>query len=556
MKISALNRVLSIFLVILLFGCTEDLLNEKPPHLITTESLYSTLAGFETGLNGLYASLRLERQTTTDIELRAGMFFGGTDNMVSNYKSSRGFNFITQQWGDSNNPSEDFYADVFIWLYSIINASNTIINQAEGRDDIDWAGGELSAVENKNKIIAEAKAIRAWAYRHLTYGWGDVPLSLEESLGSNIKTDWQRSSVSEVRQQIISDLLFAEKQIQIEPDMRGRITKGAIQHYLAEMYLVVNKPDSALFWAEKVINTPQYKLITERYGTRKDQSGVAFMDMFYEGNENRDQGNTEALWVWQFAIETIGGSSHVIRRYHTGRFSDWVIGGVRSLVDTYERGGRGRSRQALTKWAIDYYEPQDDRGSNYALRKFFILKNATENAPYPADRLPPGYNYGDTIWMNWNEDISVTKSQIPDWPFIRKVEGTDPNNVGGSNQYNDVIYLRLAETYFILAEAQLLLGRANDAANTLNVIRRRSNASEVTPSEIDIDFILDERSRELVLEEHRRWTLLRTGKWLERVKKYNKNGGHLISERDVLFPIPQIVIDANLTNEMSQNPGW
>jgi starch-binding outer membrane protein, SusD/RagB family len=550
------NIMAGIVMLSIITGCSHDLLDEKPPHLITTESLYSSLAGFETGLNGLYASLREERQTTTDIEMRAGMFFGGTDNMTSNYKSSRGFNFITQQWGDANNPSEPFYADVFVWLYSIINASNTIINQAEEREDIDWSGGESSPSENKERVIAEAKAIRAWAYRHLTYGWGDVPLSLNESLGSNIRTDWAREPVANVQRQVISDLLFAEKQIPVEPTMRGRITKGAIQHYLAEMYLVLNKPDSALFWADKVIGTPQYKLITDRYGVRKDQPGVAFMDMFYEGNENRDQGNTEALWVWQFAIETIGGSSHVIRRYHTGRFSDWVISGVRAIVDTYERGGRGRSRQALTKWAVDYYEPSDERGSNHALRKYFILNDATANAPYPADKLPPGYSYGDTIWLKWNVDITPAKSQIPDWPFIRKVEGSDPNNVGGGDQYNDVIYLRLAETYLIKAEAQLLLNRPEDAASTINIIRRRSNASDVNAADINIDFILDERSRELVLEEHRRWTLLRTGKWMERVKKYNQNGGHLVSERDLLFPIPQIVIDANLTNEMPQNPGW
>jgi starch-binding outer membrane protein, SusD/RagB family len=73
---------------------------------------------------------------------------------------------------------------------------------------------------------------------------------------------------------------------------------------------------------------------------------------------------------------------------------------------------------------------------------------------------------------------------------------------------------------------------------------------------VDIDFILDERSRELFLEEHRRWTLLRTGKWLERVRAYNNNGGAHITERDLLFPIPQSVIDANLTKEMPQNPGW
>ncbi len=485
--------------LILLAGCSENLLDEKPPQIISTESLYTSLAGFEAGLNGLYATLRQERQTTRDIELRAGMFFGGTDNLVSNYKSSYGFNFITQRWGDSNNPMEEFFSDTFTWLYSTVNAANTIINQAENRTDIDWSGEGNTEEENKNRVIAEAKALRAWAYRHLSYGWGDVPLSLEESLGSNIKTDWERAPLKEVRRQIISDLLYAEKYIPIQPDLRGKITKGGVQHYLAEMYLAVRKPDSALFWADKVVNTPQYKLITERYGVRKNQPGVAFMDMFYEGNENRDQGNTEALWVWQYALKTLGGGENVTRRYHTSRFSDWVIGGVRALQDTYERGGRGRSRQALTKWSIDLYEEQDDRATNYAIRKFFILKDAAENAPYPADKLPPGYIYGDTIWFDWSQDISTTYSQIPNWPFSRKCEGTDPDYVGGGGQYNDLIYIRLAETYLLKAEAELLLGRPADAANTINAVRRRSNASEINSEDIDLDFILDERSRELVM---------------------------------------------------------
>ena len=87
-------------------------------------------------------------------------------------------------------------------------------------------------------------------------------------------------------------------------------------------------------------------------------------------------------------------------------------------------------------------------------------------------------------------------------------------------------------------------------------MRRRSNASEINAEDVNLDFILDERSRELVTEEHRRHTLLRTGKWLERTRAHNRNGGQLIVERDTLFPIPQAVIDANLTQEMPQNPGY
>src|SRR5690606_6651623 len=136
-----------------------------------------------------------------------------------------------------------------------------------------------------------------------------------------------------------------------------------------------------------------------------------------------------------------------------------------------------------------------------------------QNAPYPADRLPPSYQYGDTIWLNWEADISDVSNGRVNWPFSRKVDWADPNNVGGDPSYKDQVYLRLADTYLLKAEIQYLLGRPSDASETINIIRRRARASEVSPQTVNIDFILDERSRELVLEEHRRFTLLRTNRW-------------------------------------------
>ena len=541
--------------MILFTSCSEDLLKEETPHIITTESLYSSFSGFEAGLNGLYSLVRTEREGTTspDNHPPADMFMNGTDNMTTNHYN--GFATICQTWGALNNPYAPEYITVFSWLYKIINNANTIINQAENRDDIDWTGGQSDTETNKKMVIAEARAIRAWAYRHLTFCWGDVPLTLVESTGSAIKTDWQRTPVSEVRNQMKADWLSAEKYLNIEPSLPGKISKGAVQHYLAELYLVLNKPDSALFWANKCINTPQYKLITSRYGVKSTQEGVAFMDMFEDGNSNREEGNTEALWVWQWQYETIGGGASIMRRWHQSRYAEITVGGIRPLLWTVERGGRSQARMGLTKWAIENYEPNDDRGSNFAIRKFFILNDASQNTPAIADLLPAGYHYGDTIWLKWSQDIAPGAINRRDWPFSRKYgAGTPPSYTAGPFQYNDQVYLRLAETYLIKAEAQLLLGSQNDAAATINIIRRRSNASPVTGSQINIDFILDERSRELMAEEHRRYTLLRTGKWLERVRLYNKNGGQLATERELLFPIPQSVIDANLTEEMKQNP--
>ncbi len=541
----------------LLQSCSKDLLNEQPPHIISTETLYKNLTGFESGLNGLYALVRNERQGLDgSTALVCNMFMNGTDNMVTNHTVS-GFSQIAESWGAINNASNTFYASVFNWLYQIINAANTIINHAEYKDNIDWKGMAGSPAENKNRVIAEAKAMRAWAYRHLSYCWGDVPLSLNESLGSNIKTDWERTPVAEVRQQIVNDLLYAEQYVGIEPSVTGRITKGAIQHYLSEMYLTLKKPDSALYWADKVINTPQYKLITKRYGVGASKPGVVFMDMFYDGNSNREEGNTEALWVFQFQQETNGdGDNAILRRDHHSRYTNIRVGTVSPLRVTAERGGRGYGRMSLTKWAIDNYEPRDDRGSAYAIRKYFILNDAILNAPEQADILPTGYKFGDTIKLNWSSDITAASRSKVDWPYSRKADWGDPLNPGISQAYNDEIYLRIGETYLLKAEAELLLGRASAAATTINIIRNRANASAITAADISIDFILDERSRELMLEEQRRYTLLRTGKWLERTKRYNKNGGQLIEARDTLLPIPQTVIDANLTKKMEQNPGY
>jgi starch-binding outer membrane protein, SusD/RagB family len=569
MKIKSLYNTAILIIIIMITGCSEEWLNETPPHLIATESLYTSLAGFEAGLNGLYTLVRQEREGSDasntfaiggSNQVRYELMATGTDNMCANRLDR--FSITATQWGDLNSPHNVHLEAHFIWLYRVVNAANTIINSAEHKTDVDWTGPGGTPEEHKNRVIGEARAMRAWAYRHLTYMWGDVPLSLEESLGSNIKTDWTRAPVADVRKQIIADLLFAEKSIPISPTVRGKITKGASQHYLAEIYLAINKPDSALFWADKAINTPQYQLITKRYGVASNQQGTAFSDMFLEGNANREEGNTEALWVWQFGYMP-GGGRNIMRRWHGSEYGEIVVNGVKPFQLTVGRGGRPQGRFSFTKFAMDLYEPEDDRGSHHIIRKFFILQNATQNSAggsvsVPNDRLPPGYAFGDTIWMDWSHDIMLNPNFVPyrRWPYSRKYDHANPANVSSTESNKDQPYLRLAETYLIKAEAEMKLNQHQNAANTINALRRRANVAEITADDVNIDFILDERSRELIMEEHRRYTLLRTGKWLERTRLHNKNGGQNISDRDTLFPIPQIVIDANLTSPMPQNPGW
>lgn len=374
-----------------------------------------------------------------------------------------------------------------------------------------------------------------------------------------------------MRRQAINDYIWAQQYIPTEASLQGRITKGAVQTLLAEMYLTIGKPDSALYWCNQVIGNPAYKLMTERYGVKKtDPTGSAFGDMFKEGNQNREQGNKEALWVFQFQLfNSIDVQGHQLSRSSVGTYNSWKVKGtdgkeVAPFQYTYERGGRGKSYFAPTKWWIDSYEKTDDRAQNYILRKSFRLQTETENnvgytgtGKLPADKLPAGYKYGDTIWLKWDKEITAARYKVNDWPYSRKGEGTSTVDVQADFAWTDQIYIRLADTYLLRAEAQMKLGRLNEAMADINTIRGRSHATLVTdPNTITIDYILDERSRELFLEEERRMTLLRTHKWYERTKAHNFFGGEKITLRDTIFPIPQDVIDANLTREFPQNPGF
>ncbi|HEX6925494.1 MAG TPA: RagB/SusD family nutrient uptake outer membrane protein [Longimicrobiaceae bacterium] len=446
--------------------------------------------------------------------------------------TASGMGRIFNEWGVRNNPQEGFYLDIWTWLYQTINAANTIIQRAEN-PDIDWTERQ------KNEILAQARLFRAWAYRHLTYLWGDVPLNLEEASGESIRTDWERTPKAEVWAQMEDDLLFAEQYLPEIPSSPGRVSKAVARHYLAELYLAMDRPAEAEEKAAAVINGGNYTLITERYGAKASEPGVPFMDQFQDGNVNRDQGNTEALWVFQYQVDTPGGGQSIMRRYWVNRY--YTIPGLQVSA---EYGGRGIGRLGITSWALNLYEPQDDRGSDFAIRKFYLY-----NDP---DRLPEGKELGDTVYLSWEQESETNEY----WPSTRKWDWVDPQDIDGARQYQNQPYLRLAETYLLLAEAQMKQGKLAEAAENINIVRRRSNASEIGPDDVTLDFILDERSRELVTEEHRRYTLIRTGTLLERVKKYNPLAAPNIVERDTLFPIPQAVIDANVDTPMPQNPGY
>ena len=373
----------------LLTGCREsDFLTEEPRSTLTTEQLYTNPEGFQLGLNGLYSGFRVFERLTVrgDREVMMGKGL----SLATDYYYAPIVNAPHIPWAERGEYINSTLPDFEIWfdqLYQMVLAANVIINRAEN-PDISWVD------ENqKNQIIGEARLIRAWCYRHLTFLWGDVPLVTEEITGSNFRNDWERTPKQEVYRQMEEDLLFAEQYLPAVQANAGSTSSATAQHYLAELYLVLRRPDQAELKAQAAINNPNYHLITQRYGVRAAEPGVPFMDQFYDGNALYAEGNTEVLWALPYSRQIQGGDFNRMRRA-------WVIWYWQNpgISTGFQTGGRGTGWYAFNKYGFDLYEEQDDRYSEFAVYRYVIKDN------------------GDTLYTTTDPDKYIGAFSIGSFP--------------------------------------------------------------------------------------------------------------------------------------------
>ena len=435
------------------------------------------------------------------------------------------------------------------WAYRMINNANIII---QGVEDPDVTGMSQA---NKDALNGEARFFRAYAYNILATCFGEVPLVTEPL--SAPKTDFVRNSLDEVNAVIEDDLLFAAANL---PDidnvkkaggksLLGRINKAAAQQLLAEAYLRMNKPAEAEALCNAIIGSGKFNLITARYGVRAGQPGDPFSDMFIYGNMRRNQGNREAIWVMEQEnpANVIGGftGNPQQRRNWGASYKD-----ISGLVICDSLGGRGIGRMRLNNWVVyDLYDENDMRNSHWNLRRRYWYND------------PAHPNFGQMVPYSGADTLYKIAPHTTKWYEF------NPNDVFGFAMIKDFILMRLGETYLLLAEAQFRQNRLDDAATSINVLRTRANAPQVSAGDITLDFILDERVRELLAEENRRMTLMRTGTLVERAERLNTdkvNPAHKsavnqltgISAKHLRMPIPQGEIDLNKDAVLEQNEGY
>jgi len=531
----------------LYFSCGEDFLNEIPLDRFSPENLLVNEAGYNAALVALYQASREEHVTG------GGPNFDhmnlGTDIVQWGRPDRRGFRDYTLL-----NPQSAVTNSFWNWAYlQMIRQCNLIL------EDIHNPALEMADASRAN-ISGQAKFFRAYTYNVLANLYGGVPIIDQRLIEPRF--DFTRASREEVLRFAATDLEEAVEELPpVGTVSDGRIYQAAAYHLLSEVYIslgmVTGDPtyyDRSVMAASRVIDgqSGHYQLMTERFGDTS-RPGDVYGDLFRYNQQNRSSGNLEVIWAWQFEAFTVGGGTGTNNNRGNNSPRRWGPEQERirspngfnnmSAGDTLILGFGVNSLLNYWKYDIWKLDPNDIRNSRYNVRRVFYYNNPADKEYFGRKVLTGRDQQGRLVVAR--EDGSLTDLVLDTlrmyYPWLSKIDGRPfADDPSAGHSANEFIMMRLAETYLLRAEAYFRKGDSQSAANDINVVRNRAKAIPIDAGQVNIDFILDERARELVVEEPRMRTLIRMGLLYERVKRYNNDSAKTIQPHNNLWPIPQM----------------
>lgn len=546
-------------------GCS-DFLEEKEVPRITSE-FYKTKQGVLSALDATYSYMRF-----------------GVGGEFSNVFTELGTDLTTGAEGALSYPYNLYSATLSptesklysFWEnhYKAIGVTNLVLASLPE--------SELTEQE-KEAYGAEMSFFRAYFYFDLVQQFGRIPLVTEAT--EEPRTDFKRAAVADIYNLIISDLRYAEEHLReaATGNDQGKATKYAAAHLLAKVYLTRGSAvtdqrgqqpadmDSAYFYAKKVIDSPKYTLVKD------------FADLW----NIEKMGNSEVIFAVQFTLDKIYNGSGNKSHLYWGSWYEDQPGMKRDI----ENGRPYRFHRATNKTMFELFDRKNDS------RFYKSFKWA-----YYCNKAVTGLAIGDTAiyyslnasqgthaykYFQWNQADPSKNNRY--YPPLLKYDDPLRETANEQNGVREWVRMRLGETYLIAAEAAGRKGDYDEAAGLINELRKRaawkdgekkmpqywteeggvpgdtrSTYEQIKVSAGDlsanfVDFILDERGREL-LGEYVRWEdLVRCEKLVEYVTKWNPDAAPNIRDYHKLRPIPQKHIDRlnpRGADDEEQNPGY
>lgn len=592
MKLFKKISILTISLISISAVSCKKLLVENPRANITPQ-FFTTPGGVLGGIIGIYGDMR----NLWGTEGFTNITLAGTDEYLaggSATSSTLPFFTYTNLVG---NVTAYNAVSIFGVAYQDINTANGVLQ---------YGASAFPDVQTRTEYLAQAKFLRALYYFYLVQTFGPVPL--HTTFISTPTTSDSRAPIADIYAQIITDLTQASTELQTIPGetisstgatspFAGKAaTKATAQYLLAKVYLTrgwssaaqANDFAMALSTAQALIaNASAYKL-----GLWPD---------FASANAPGNEYGQETLFVVDESNSTkygnyvaggAGGSynitSNLFRPNYPTMNANYPASGGASVMTRDIANGRPFIRiRPNSPYVIEQAFADKVNDSRYykTFQTTWIANTANVTTPrgtltVGADTaiwMPP-YDPGATkratfkgIILTPPEDNAPNPYTTVFYPSMKKYD--DPNRTGVNDpSTRPFILFRYADVYMVAAEAAFKTGDLNTAAAMINVIRTRAAyqptntaaqntaavaAMQITPAQVTLDFILDERSREFYGECQRWYDLVRTQSLVRRTQQYNAEAGPNIQSFETLRPIPQSEIDLVTTGpKFPQNPGY
>lgn len=521
MKSTIKYSVFSVMISLALVSCSEDFLETKPTSAITEANYIRNVEELESMLFASYSRLCAYYDTYPPANL--SIFLFGLGNIGSDDSEKGGVGDWDAEWFQEislsyQNP--DNLTCLLWWIlnYGLIESCNVVLDNTEKLlEDPDLDAEQIELIAD------QARYLRAFGYYHLVTMFGDVPLRTTRFDPND--PFMERTKDSLVWVQIEQDLNEAVDLPLRSESQFGRVTHGAAYSLLGKSYMWQEKYPEAIDAYMAIIESGQYRLV--------DEFGLIHR---WEG-EDCD----ESIFEFQNALGVDGGDiADWAAQYRMPR--DLLGGGwgfdnpTQDLVDEYEEGDPRLMYTVIFKGDVfptpfgEYVVENNSSYTGYMCRKAWL--------PYTDQTRGPG----------WDHDYN--------WRFSR-----------------------YAEVLLFCAEALNEDGQPNRAKEYLNMVRKRAReTTKIDPERISTvwdstytgellpdvttsdqaelrEAIWHEQRVELAMEAHRRWILLRTGRFKEAMERAKGAKGCTVEDHEWLLPIHFEEIEAT-KGTIEQNPGY
>jgi hypothetical protein len=576
--------VISAF-ILMLSGCGRDFLAPQPKSFYTPGNTLTTVAGIQAIVNNL--NITLVRQ-----------YYGETNYLMTEYfQTDVGVpveSTTNEELYNADHETPTFYPRLwqakgyFSRAYNAMGYVTTIVSSINKVTD--W-----KSTQQRNKYLAIAYFHEAYWYYRLVNQFGDVPVYLAQITKprTNFYTYKREAILKLMRDHMKWGVQYLPKKSAVKP---GQINQAAGYQLLTKIYLELRQFKDAVASASKIINSGNFHLMEHRFGNGPHANDPRFnvmWDLFQKQNISSSE-NTEAILTSQdkYNIEGSPGVTDWIRDLVPLYF---YIHGVTAAAPTSFTDSLGRGVGFLRP--TPYYE-------------FGIWNNDPNDLRHDEVNwfFEHDFYYNDKAYLN-SHDLgnlyhkTVTKARLKITGFrgnfdtTRTFYGFPYNKVFVPDEtkkslitggYTDWYIYRLAGTYLLRAEAYYWQNKLALAAADMNKVRERSHEPAISPANVNINTIFDERARELWWEEPRKTEMTRVSYimaqlgrdgynfknmahnnwWYDRTMKYNvfyrkqlfihgfATNQYKLEPHQIYWPIPQSEIDANSSGHINQNIGY